>query len=193
MPNNKLQKMFNHSDNASQHFKSTGNLEFFSRLVEDQGEPGKCAFVYSFGAPGHGKGPWDGVGGGWKMKVANLIKSYDELDTGVPGVDGGLVRTAKDVYDALIFHYTNYWRPKASNSNSRPISHVHFFISSKEHDMDPVQRPNQPETFTHLEKITSNYQFVASKKGVVHSRHRPCWCLPCFTAVKIVTRYYLGH
>ena len=49
--------------------------------------------------------------------------------------------------------------------------------------MDPVQRPNQPETFTHLEKITSNYQFVASKKGVVHSRQRPCWCLPCFTAV----------
>ena len=69
MPNNKLQKMFNHSDNASQHFKSTGNSEFFSRLVEDQGEPGKCAFVYSFGATGHGKGPWDGIGGGWKIKV----------------------------------------------------------------------------------------------------------------------------
>lgn len=60
---------------------------------------------------------------------------------------------------------------------------MHFFISSIKHDIDPVQHPKQPETFTHLVKITSNYQFVASKKGVVHSRQNPCWCLPCFTAV----------
>lgn len=42
------------------------------------------------------------------MKVANLIKLYDKLNTGVPGIVGGLVRTTKDVYDPLIFNYPNY-------------------------------------------------------------------------------------
>lgn len=62
IPNSTLQTMLNHSDNVSQYFRSTGNLEFFSRLQEDQGGPGKCVFVYSSGTPGHGKGSLDGLG-----------------------------------------------------------------------------------------------------------------------------------
>lgn len=64
-----------HSDNASQHFKSTGSIEFFTSLIKEMSGPDQCMYVYSFGAPGHGKGVFDGVGGAIKNKVHSLIKA----------------------------------------------------------------------------------------------------------------------
>ncbi len=55
--------MHQHSDNASQHFKSTGAMEYFTSLIVDWGGASECSFVYSFRAQGHGKGVFDGVGG----------------------------------------------------------------------------------------------------------------------------------
>ena len=61
-----------HSDNAGQHFKSSMTLNFLSRLSDGFQIP----FTWSFGCPGHGKGPWDGIGGMFKR-----ILRRDTLDS----------------------------------------------------------------------------------------------------------------
>jgi hypothetical protein len=44
------------SDNAATHFKSTGAMEYFTSLIKKLGRDAtKCHYVYSYGAPGHGK------------------------------------------------------------------------------------------------------------------------------------------
>ena len=50
-----------HSDNAGSHFKNSRTLNFLSRLKGLFQQLHKV--TWSFGCPGHGKGPWDGIGG----------------------------------------------------------------------------------------------------------------------------------
>ena len=49
----KLTVLANHSDNASQHFKSTKSLNWLTNLSSEYGFTAK---YWDFGAPGHGKG-----------------------------------------------------------------------------------------------------------------------------------------
>ena len=59
-----------HSDNAT-HFKSKENLYYWSQRID------KVAFLrmvwIEFGCPGHGKGPWDGIGAMVKTKITRDI------------------------------------------------------------------------------------------------------------------------
>ena len=176
LPTGKIERLFTHSDNATQHFKNTGAMWFYTSLVDDEGHT-KWIFVYCFGAPGHGKGKWDGIGGGWKNLVKSLIQSHFDKGDGVPGVLNGLVLDANDVYDALVYHYQHNWRPETSRTKSKnPVRHHKFFLSTA--DSDPIQRPAN-ETFEHLEKITSNYEFVVAGKGGMYTRPRTCFCMKC--------------
>ena len=97
----RIQILHNHSDNAS-HFKRCWAVNFFTSLIEDCGGPKKCAFVVSFGAPGHGKGIFDGFGlvsisfvlvyclvlGAWRhsivlaMKLINCLFPFFRKTTG---------------------------------------------------------------------------------------------------------------
>jgi hypothetical protein len=74
LPGNTITHLHCHSDNAGQHSKNTGALEFFTHLMHLWGGAGKCSYIYSFGAPGHEKGVYDGLGGSMKTKVHNLIQ-----------------------------------------------------------------------------------------------------------------------
>ena len=60
--------LFIHSDNASQHFKNSKTLNWLSKRSSSTkrrkgslSQLKKCQ--WSFGAPGHGKGVWGGLGG----------------------------------------------------------------------------------------------------------------------------------
>ena len=75
IPSGKLLRLHQHSDNASQHFKNTGAMNYFSTIINERGGPSLTAYVYTFGAPGHGKGPYDGIGGRWKQKIDKVIES----------------------------------------------------------------------------------------------------------------------
>ena len=91
-----------HSDNAS-HFKSRKSMHFLSQI--------KVLFAWvswvtwSFGCPGHGKGPWDGFGGMLKRVMRRAI------------IDGGVVmRNGKDVYDFLVRRFcTEEWKRSHSD------------------------------------------------------------------------------
>ena len=65
------------SDNAT-HFKSKENLNFWSERPSQE----HCNFLRTvwveFGCPGHGKGPWDGLGATAKTKVTTDITDGNE-------------------------------------------------------------------------------------------------------------------
>ena len=64
------------SDNAT-HFKSKENLNFWSEVTSKYPALIKQLWV-EFGCPGHGKGPWDGLGAMVKTKVSRDITDCKE-------------------------------------------------------------------------------------------------------------------
>lgn len=64
LSNEKIHALAVHSDNAAQHFKSSKSIDWLT-FVKDlpcfDGIDLQCD--YEFGAPGHGKGVWDGCFG----------------------------------------------------------------------------------------------------------------------------------
>ena len=66
IPLGRITRLHQHSNNAGQHFKNTGATNYYPTLIDERGGPSETAFVYSFGAPGHGKGPYNGISGRWK-------------------------------------------------------------------------------------------------------------------------------
>ena len=127
-----------------------------------RGGPTECMNVYSFGAPDHGKGVFDGIGGAIKNKVHSLIKASKTSSEGVPGVEGGYITDVNDVFQAVKYHFKNGENCVRTRAGSNPISHYKFFS----HLMadTPIRRPTEDEVFNSLEGISSNYQFV------VHNR-----------------------
>ena len=62
-------RLHQHSENSGQHFKNTWAINYFTTLTIKHVGPNETVFVYSFGAPGHGKGPYDGIGGTLKRYI----------------------------------------------------------------------------------------------------------------------------
>ena len=179
--NGRVKRLHQHSDNASQHFKSTGSIEFFTSLIGQRGGPSECMYVYSFGAPGHGRGVFDGVGGAIKNKVHSLIKVTKTAVEPIPGVDSGYINDAKDVFEAVRHHFENsenHVRKKANSCNN--IGHYKFFLNLIG-ERNAIERPPTKEIFDSLHGISSNYQFVVNNVGIVYKRRRSCWCLRCMT------------
>jgi len=178
IPNKYITHLHQHSDNAAQHFKSTGALEFFTSLINKDRDPKLCKYVYSFGAPGHGKGCFDGVGGTFKNKIHQLIKSTKTSMEGIPGVDSGYIGSVDEVFQALKHSFTVEADQSRKKARKNPIHHYKFFL----HKSPDIRRP-QTETFVGLENITKNYQFVVTNIGIVHKRNRSCWCMKCMKAM----------
>jgi hypothetical protein len=70
-----------HTDNAT-HFKSKENLNFWSERPAEYAKWLKIVWV-EFGCPGHGKGPWDGLGAMAKSKVTvDIMHGKERTSTG---------------------------------------------------------------------------------------------------------------
>ena len=172
IPKGSISRLHQHSDNAS-HFKSTGAIAYFTTLINERGGPTETAFVYSFGAPGHGKGPYDGIGGRWKNKIDQAMstaerKSLEFLET-------GKIQNVKDVYVALEYYFGKSTKKDAQLAGKNPIHHYKFFCYMV--DENPIQRP--VEAFDTLDGITKRYQIVVKTEGCIYWRKRSCWCLTC--------------
>ena len=102
IPERMITYLHQHSDNASQHFKNTGAIHFFTCLHNRLAH--LAAYVYTFGAPGHGKGPWDGIGGRWKNKVDQCSSSSETQDR-LAYTHSGYIQTVTDVWMALQYHF----------------------------------------------------------------------------------------
>jgi len=104
IPAGKIQCLYSKSDNAALHFKSRKSINYFSRIIKDQGGPSQCAYVYSYGALRHGKGKWDGAGGCMKHKVDQDTSSAMTMGLLSHTTSGG-IENCNDVYDSLVHHF----------------------------------------------------------------------------------------
>mmetsp|Transcript_22840 Transcript_22840/g.33875 ORF Transcript_22840/g.33875 Transcript_22840/m.33875 type:complete len:355 (-) Transcript_22840:336-1400(-) len=108
-PEGKITKEYQHSDNATQHFKSTGAIEFLTdQFVRRGGRGSSCCFTKAVGCRGHGKGEWDGIGGAIKGVVtAHNRRIMVRLSSDV----GALIQSPLDEYKYLRHHYDpDRWR-----------------------------------------------------------------------------------
>ena len=76
-------------------------MEYFTSLVHGRGGAMECMYVYSFGAPGHGKGFFDSLGGALKNKIHSLIQWTKTGGDTVDGTSTGYIVNVNDVHDAL--------------------------------------------------------------------------------------------
>ena len=95
-----------HSYNASQHFKSSGAIEYFTSLINDFGGATDCMYVYSFRAPCRGKEFFDGLGGALEKKH-NLIKVAKTGEGTIAGTNSGYILNVMDAHDALKYYFEN--------------------------------------------------------------------------------------
>ena len=78
-----------HSDNAPSHFKSSKTMHYVTKLPARlaswalaaglrtaSGVMRSFTFVWEFGAPGHGKGVWDGLGAWMKRTVRQDVVDH---------------------------------------------------------------------------------------------------------------------
>ena len=101
LPGGKVTHLHLYSDNSGSHFKRVGSIMFFALLIKERGGTNKCMYVYSFGAPGHGTGFFDGLGGALKNKVHNLLKGPKTGGDNIAGIATGYISNVQDAHDAL--------------------------------------------------------------------------------------------
>ena len=179
IPEGKITHLHIHSDNATQHFKSCGAINYFTSLISERGGASVCCYVYSFGAPGHGKGFFDGLGGALKNKIASLIKGSKTGGDTIPGTESGYISSVEDVHAALKEYFENGRDGIRQRKSKNRVDKFKFFkhLASER----PIRRHD--ETFTKLQEIHSSYQFVVINIGIVHSRKQSCWCMMCTAAI----------
>jgi hypothetical protein len=147
--------------------------------------------MYHFGMPGHGKGPWDGIGGMIKHVIKTLVTAAQETQEPLPGLSKTAIDCAHDAYVVLKTHFeSKNWRER---NKKKAINYLHFECSSEDamadwerlaaggnpEPVNPIVRPVKQETFYTMKGITKQYQLLVVKRGLMYARVRPCWCTPC--------------
>ena len=88
-----------HSDNAPSHFKCSKSMHYLTTLTErlKLWAPTGRSFriVWEFGAPGHGKGVWDGIGAWMKRTVRRDIVDHTARMPTVKTSDGHILSAAQ--------------------------------------------------------------------------------------------------
>mmetsp|Transcript_8519 Transcript_8519/g.26222 ORF Transcript_8519/g.26222 Transcript_8519/m.26222 type:complete len:200 (+) Transcript_8519:3125-3724(+) len=149
VPDEKFTKAYLRSDNAGQHFKNRYSLRFLTALfvmynLQDA--------AWDYGCPGHGKGPWDGLGGmikSWLRRTV-LAMGIDEVDL-----------DAKDCYERLKAHFdSDEWRAEHADKTIQQII-MHWV------DEATIQRPS------HYAKAEDGKIVVRTNNHEVMADHAP--------------------
>ena len=167
IPEGKITYIYLHSNNTIRHFKSVGAIEYFTSLIRDCHGASVCMFIYSFGAPGHGKGVFDSLSGALKNKIHNLIKGSKNGGDTIAGTNSGYISNVEDMHNALKEYFENGRDSLHKNKSKNRVNKFKFFKYLMCHN--PIRRTE--ETFKGLEKINSCYQFVVLNVCRVHPRN----------------------
>lgn len=156
-----------HSDNAS-HFKSGAMMNYWSGKVSELDFLEMCWI--DFGCPGHGKGPWDGLGAVLKQQVSRDITNGKALTT------SGYVTCPAEVAEHLRARFaTAKWMEKHQDKHINEM--VVYYAPHEE-----IHRPRADHTYDSLEGSMSTYSYLMLAKNQIARRGRTCWCEGCFRA-----------
>lgn len=154
-----------HSDNAGSHFKNSRTLNYLSRLRDLL----ERKVTWSFGCPGHGKGPWDGIGGMMKralrsatLKLQKIFKDYKQVAAYLfEKFEGG------DWHD----------KHKVGSGFTINAVEVHQIPSSE------IRKDKQEfEEYESIEGIRKSFGYLALPSSRVLQRWFDCWCTTCAAA-----------
>ena len=142
-----------HSDNAGQHFKNSKTLNFLSRLLELLT---LVVVTWSFGCPGHGKGPWDCFGAVMKRFLRRLVH---DLKASLKGPD--------DVAQDLKKHFeSDKWREEHDLESKYTINRVVV----QQAVIGDIERPVVEEECDSVVGIQRSFGYKALSSGVVLQR-----------------------
>lgn len=210
-----------HSDNAGSHFKSSKTMFFLTVLLTfcaawpaaaataaATAVAGATATAMSvrcfweFGAPGHGKGVWDGLGA-----LAKRTVKQDIID-GVALTASGRITSAAEVAEHLRARFaTDEWRDSHVGGTINEILVVHasteqihgsrpqpdhrcsshFRLGKTWHNHTRMHAQTQPFPVCSYEAMAGmkkSYLFMALAEGVVGMRTFACWCPACMCAIR---------
>lgn len=165
-PDNKFWAWVGHSDNAS-HFKSGSMMNYWSRVLNS----GWLKNVWvEFGCPGHGKGPWDGMGAVIKQQLTRDLTKAKIL------TDDGYVTCPREAAEHLRRRFeTEAWREKHKHM---PINEIKVTYSNHE----DINRPVVEHEFDPLNGKLSTYSYMMLAEDQIAARRRSCWCGACIRA-----------
>ena len=170
-----------HSDNAPSHFKSSKTMHFLTTLPDRlkswaDGLAFSFRVFWEFGAPGHGKGVWDGIGAWMKQTVREDILDDRPPDRKTIKSESGDIMTPKEVAEHL----------KASfNTDEFVASHLQKTINEVVVIYTPtaeIIRPTPDYVYAAMPGMKKTYLFMPVREGVVLQRDFACWCNACMRA-----------
>ena len=161
-----------HSDNASQHFKTVKALHWLSHLKERF--PWLRTVRWCFGCPGHGKGPWDGIGAVIKSLLRRAITDSTCANA------AGKISTAEHCYEHIRATLCGpSWHPGRGAAISKFVT---FYATN--HDVDSQTRHVNRYELSQCPGIMSSYSYFALETDVVLQRRFDCNCHVCLRVTR---------
>ena len=164
----KFNGLIHESDNAS-HFKSKEYLYYWTQIITKVKDLLKIVWV-DFGCPGHGKGPWDGLGAMAKTKLTR------DMTNGTIRSASGRIESIIDVAQHLRATFgTQDWISQHQDMQINQV--VVMYLSEEEIG---ATRPKSPPDVSPAHGISSCYSFMfLGTVGRYCMRHWRCWCASC--------------
>jgi hypothetical protein len=154
------------SDGAGSHFKNRFTLQF---LTLYQGTMEQARVSWCFGAPGHGKGPWDGLAGTLKHSLRRRIIDRELL-----------LKSAGDVHRELAAMYgTEEWRKDPKRKKGKISEFNIQFLSENDITRPTADSVDVSKIAGHSRGIRGLFSFWVVAKHRLASRVFSCWCAAC--------------
>ena len=158
-----LKHWFFNTDGAPSHFKNRFTVH---SLFTFKTKSGASTILWETCAPGHGKGPWDGVG----AVVKRLLRQLERQDK-------MYANGAQDVFRALVRH--------DKHRGSSISSFVYHYILTADEPVpegmtwSAIKRPAARPSVTSLKGIRSSFVFRVTADDVIAVRELSCRCSFC--------------
>jgi hypothetical protein len=158
-----------HSDNAAQHFHSVKAMYWLSHLPSTFGWIDRV--YWAFGCPGHGKGPWDGIGALIKTMLRHSITTGHDIEA-----DGLRIMTPEDCANHMRGQLGEDWA-KDQRRKRAVISRMTVFYA----DEDVILRRKDAE-YSKIPGVSKGRGFMRIGAGAVAMRPHSCFCRACILA-----------
>ena len=166
-----------HSDNAPSHFKSTKTMHYLTLLPERLKSWAshlaiRFRIYWEFGAPGHGKGVWDGIGAWIKRTVRqDIVDDRPQRPTIL--TQSGFIRWPIEVAEHI---------KRRLNTDEYVQSHLNAVINEvvvTYTDTGDIVRPKPDHDYAKMPGIKKTFLFMPVRDSVVLERKFACWCSSC--------------
>ena len=197
-----------HSDNAPSHFKSSKTMNYVTKLparLKDwamgvsgaDGKPLTFRVFWEFGAPGHGKGVWDGIGAWIKRTVRQAWASLS-LSRNSRSLSPRLLLLPQDIVDhrpemkTVLTADEQILSPEQVaehvkarfNTDEFVQSHLKKTINEVVVSYTPTAEIIRPvgQDFESMPGMKKTFLFMPVREGVTLQRPFACWCDACMQA-----------